>query len=275
VNAVFVLARWDVRALLRDRWFVSIAAAFALLVIAAAGVALSSANVLGVSSFDRAAATLIHLTMIFAPLIGLTVGATWLAGERESGALAMLLSQPVHRDQVYDGTALGLAWAVSAATMIGFGAAGAVLSLRATTERAAPFLAILALSLLLAVATLAIGLWLSSAAQNRSRALGGALVVWLLLVIVSDLGLLGTAAMLRLPAPAVLLLGSLNPVSAFRIASIVVISGSAELTGPVGLYGAQRLGTAGLVGAMTASLLGWTAAAYFTGRWRFRRSVEG
>jgi len=245
------------------------------LVISAAGVALSSANVLGVSSFDRAAATLIHLTMIFSPLIGLTVGATWLAGERESGALAMLLSQPVHRDQVYDGTALGLAWAVAAATLIGFGAAGLMLSLRATSERIAPFIAILVLSLLLALASLAIGLWLSATAQNRSRALGAALVVWLVLVIVSDLGLLGTAAMLRLPAPAVLLLGSLNPVSAFRIASIVVISGSAELTGPVGLYGAQRLGTSGLVGAMGASLLLWIAGAYAIGRWRFRRSIEG
>jgi hypothetical protein len=70
-------------------------------------------------------------------------------------------------------------------------------------------------------------------------------------------------------------LGSLNPVSAFRLAAIVGVTGSAELTGPVGLYAADRLGLPGLLAALAGVMLIWTAGAYRLGRTRFVREVEG
>lgn len=273
--SALTIARWDARAVLRDRWFLAVAGAFAALVLASALVALSSEDVLGVSAFGRVAATLIHLGMLFIPLIGLTVGAVWIAGERESGSLVLLLSQPVHRRALFSAKFLGVAWAMAGAVAIGFGAAGVLLAVRAGGDRVPAFLWLVVLSILLALSTLAVGFALSAASPSRSRALGTALVVWLGLVIVSDLGLLGTAMVLRLPAAAVLLLGSLNPVSAFRLAAIVGVTGSADLTGPVGLYAADRLGLAGLLLALTAVQLAWTGAAYLIGCRRFVREVEG
>ncbi len=274
MNRVRVLARWDSRAVLRDRWFVSAAAAFGGLTLAAAALALASPPIAGLSSFDRIAATLIHLTMLFAPLLGLTAGAGWIAGERETGALVMLLSQPLYRAELFAGKYLGVARALVAAMVMGFGSAGVLLAARVGTDRLAAFLWLVLLALLLALASLSLGFLLSAAAPNRSRALGGALLAWLILVIVSDLGILGTALILRLPASVVVVLAALNPVSAFRMAAILGISGTAELLGPVGLYAAERLGPAMLLAALCAVLLFWAAGAYYAGRLRFERAVE-
>jgi Cu-processing system permease protein len=269
-----VLARWDARAILRDRWFISIAGAFAVLTVASAAVAMAGADVIGVSAFGRAAATLVHLGMLFIPLLGLTAGALWLAGERESGSLAMLLSQPVDRATVYAGKFLGVAWGMTGAVAVGLGSAGVLLALRAGTDRIFGYLWLVALSVLLALATLAVGFAVSAGAPGRSRALGTALVAWLALVIVSDLGVLGTALVLRLPAAAVLALGSLNPVSAFRLAAVVGISGRPDVTGPVGIYAADRLGMGGMNALMVGILLAWTIGAYLVGRARFLRAAQ-
>jgi Cu-processing system permease protein len=274
MNSVRVLARWDTRAVLRDRWFVSAAAAFGALTLAAAALALASPAIAGLSSFDRITATLIHLTMLFAPLLGLTAGAGWIAGERETGALVALLSQPLQRTELFAGKYLGVARALLAAMLVGFGTAGMLLAARVGTDRLPAFLWLVVLALVLAVASLSLGFLLSATAPNRSRALGAALLAWLVLVIVSDLGILGTALILRLPAPVVLVLAALNPVSAFRMAAILGVSGTAELLGPVGLYAAERLGPAGLMAALCAVLVFWAAGAYYAGRIRFARAVE-
>jgi Cu-processing system permease protein len=273
VTALRTLARWDARAVLRDRWFISISGAFAALAVAAAAVAMAGVDVIGVSAFGRVSATLVHLSMLFIPLLGLTAGAVWIAGERESGSLALLLSQPVDRRTLYAGKFLGVAWGMAGAVAVGLGSAGVLLAFRAGADRVLGYLWLVLLSLLLALATLAVGFAVSAAAPGRSRALGTALVLWLFLVIVSDLGVLGTALALRLPAPLVLILGSLNPVSAFRLAAVVGISGSAEVTGPVGIYAADRLGTAGLNGLMLAVLVAWMVGAFLAGRARFLRAL--
>ncbi len=274
MNTVRVLARWDTRAVLRDRWFVSAAAAFGALTLAAAALALASPPIAGLSSFDRITATLIHLTMLFAPLLGLTAGAGWIAGERETGALVMLLSQPLQRAELFAGKYLGVARALLAAMLVGFGTAGVLLAARVGTDRLPAFLWLVVLAVVLALASLSLGFLLSAAAPNRSRALGAALLAWLILVIVSDLGILGTALLLRLPAPVGLVLAARSPVSAFRMAAILRVSGTAELLGPVGLYAAERLGTTGLLAALCAVLVLWATGAYYAGRMRFERVVE-
>ncbi len=274
MNTIRVLARWDTRTVLRDRWFLSAAAAFAVLTLAAASLALAAPDIAGLSSFDRVAATLIHLTMLFVPLLGLTVGAAWIAGDRETGALTMLLSQPVDRRALFTGKYLGVARALLSATLVGFGASGLILAARVGTDRLPAFLWVIVLALLLALAALSIGFLLSAASPNRSRALGAALLAWLTLVIVSDLGILGTALILRLPAPVVLVLGALNPVSAFRMAAILGITGSPDLLGPVGDYAVERLGAVGLLVALAGVLVLWAVAAYYAGRTRFQNLIE-
>lgn len=269
-----VLAGWATRTVWRDRWFLSAAATFSLLTLAASLAALSGASILSVSSFGRVAATLVHLAMLFIPLLGLTVGAGWIAGERESGALSLLLAQPVDRGTVFAGTYVGVARGLVSATLIGFGSAGLVLALRTGPDHLAAFLWLVGLSILLSLVSLSVGLAISACAANRSRALATALFFWLAFTLVSDLGVLATSVILRLPAPAVLALGIINPVSAFRLAAILGIAGSAELAGPVGVYAADLFGVPGLLAALTVVLLLWIAGAFIYGRRRFAQFVE-
>jgi Cu-processing system permease protein len=210
VSAV-VVARWDARATFRDRWFVALAAAFGVLTLGAAAVSLAGLQVIGLASFDRAAATLVGLAQLFVPLLGLTVGAVWIAGDRETGALEFHLAQPLSRGTLYAGRWLGVATSVLAATWAGYGAAGAVLAWGAGTDRLVTFLTLVGLSSLLALAMLSVGFSLSAFAVSRGRALGAALLAWLGFVLLGELGVLGTAVAFRLPPTVLLVLAAATP----------------------------------------------------------------
>lgn len=268
------VARWEARAVLRDRWFLALATAFAGLTLGAAAVSLAGLQVIGVASFDRAAATLVGLAQLFVPLLGLTVGAVGIAGDRETGALEFQLAQPIPRGALYGGRFLGVAASVLAATLAGYGAAGVVLAWGAGTDRLSAFLALVGLSSLLAVAMLSVGFALSAFASSRGRALGAALLAWVGFVLLGDLGVLGTAVAFRLPPIVLLLLAAANPVSAFRMASVLAITGSPELLGPLALLEVDRLGHSGAMGSLVGILVAWAAGAYGVGRLRFVREPQ-
>jgi len=273
VSTWAVLARWDARAALRDRWLWALAAAFGVMTLAAAALALTGLRVVGLSSFDRAAAALVHLSMLFVPLMGLVLGSLWIAGDRESGALDFLLALPADRSALYVGRYLGLAGAAVSATWIGYGAAGLVLAWGAGTDRLDSFLWLVVLSTLLALASVSVGLAISAASPNRGRALAAALLAWLALTVLTDLGVLASAVALRLPPAVLLALASANPVSAFRIAGLLMVTRSPELLGPVGLVATDRLGPVGAALTLCGVLLVWAAGGLAVGLLRFRRAA--
>ncbi len=271
MTAWAVVARWDLRAALRDRWLWTLAAAFGVMTLAASAVALSGLRVLGLSSFDRAAAALLSLSVLFVPLMGLVLGALWISGERESGALDFLLAQPVGRVGLYVGRFLGLAAAVTSATWSGYGGAGLVLAWGAGTDRLPAFLWLVLLSTLLGLASLSVGLAISAAATTRGRGLGAALLTWLTFALLTDLGVLAAALALRLPSAVLLILAAANPLSAFRIAGLAVVTRTPELLGPVGMLAVDRLGVVGTAVTLCGVLLAWTAAGLAVGlRWFVR-----
>ncbi len=273
MSAWRVTACWDLRAASRDRWLWALGGSFAAMTLAAAAVALSGLRVVGLSSFDRAAAALVHLSMLFVPLMGLVLGAVWIAGDRETGALDFLLAQPAHRGAVYVGRYLGLSAAVGAATWAGYGAAGVVLAAGAGTDRLGPFLWLVFLSTLLALACLAVGVAISATAPHRGRALGAALLAWLALTVLTDFGVLASAVALRLPPAVLLALVAANPVSAFRVAGLVVVTRTPDLLGPVGVLALDRLGPAGTVALLCVVLVAWAAGAVAVGLRRFVGAV--
>jgi hypothetical protein len=73
-------------------------------------------------------------------------------------------------------------------------------------------------------------------------ALGAALFVWFALVLLADLGLMGTAVALRLRADGVFLLALANPLQVYKLAAVLLIRPSLEVLGPAGLYGVQHFG---------------------------------
>ena len=100
LRAVMLIARKEVRDALRNRWFLLYAAAFAGLAHALSRLALDGASLAGFAGFGRTAASLVTLVLLIVPLMGLTLGAASIAGERERGTLSTLLAQPIARVDV-------------------------------------------------------------------------------------------------------------------------------------------------------------------------------
>ena len=255
---ILALTQKEMRDALRNRWFIAYASAFVVLSMALALLILSSASYSGISGFGRTAAGLVNLVLFLAPLMGLTLGAQALAGERERGTLGYLLAQPISVAEYFASKFLGLALALAGAIMVGFGLSTLILVLAGNGGGEA-FVGLTLLTVLLAWVSLSLGYLISSRNRRTATAFGVAIVVWLFLALAGGLGLMGTAVVLQLGPETLLAITILNPLESYRIAAIYFLRGSLELLGPAGLVAERRLGDwTGVV--LIAVLLVWLLA---------------
>jgi len=255
-RVLWVLARQELREAGRKRWFLSFAAVFCLLALAFSYFGLSGLGTFGISGFGRTAASLMQLGMLIVPLMGLLVGAQSIAGERERGTLTALLAQPVAPTEVFIGKFLGSALALACAMIVGVSLSGAVIAAHGGFMHLPGYLGLLGLMVLLGLAHVALGLLISTLTRHTTTAVGAALVGWLAVVVMSDLGVMGTAMVLKLSPPHVLWLSCLNPAQIFRLGAIGGMQGALEALGPAGRYAATVVG-AWLVPVMTGLLMLW------------------
>ena len=265
-STIVTLAQREIGDALRNRWFVAYAGAFVALSVALAFLVDSSAGYSGVSGFGRTSAGLVNLVLFLAPLMGLTLGAQALTSEREKGTLRYLLAQPVSHFELFISKFLGLAIAVTSAIVTGFALSTLTISYLSGGQGMDIFLQLTGLTVLLALVSLSIGYLISALTQRTSTALGISIIVWLALVIVGDLGLMGTAVILKLSPSTLLAVTLINPLESYRIASIELLRDSLELLGPSGLVANERFGDWTSF-ALTGTLLLWLVApltiAYF------------
>ena len=118
--AVATLTQRELLDALRNKWFLVYSVAFVVLCLGLALMIVNSAGYTGISGFGRTAAGLINLVLFLAPLMGLTLGAQAISGEREQGTLAYLLAQPVSLAEIFVAKFLGLAISIGGAIVIGF-----------------------------------------------------------------------------------------------------------------------------------------------------------
>jgi ABC-type transport system involved in multi-copper enzyme maturation permease subunit len=194
---VATVARKEISEAVRSKWFWMWTIAFAGLAAFMASVALPGSQVAGFGSFGRTAASLVALAQIIVPLMGLTLGAYSIAGQRENGALRFLLSHPISRSEAFLGTYLGLAASLAATVFGGFGIAGIITVMQGGGANAGSFVRIAILSWLLAISMLGFGMLISTFAGRGGSALGIAVFVWLALAFVGDLGVMGSAMATR------------------------------------------------------------------------------
>ena len=271
LRIVKAIARKELNAAVNSRWFWLWALAFAGLAALLTSVALPDSSVDGYVGFGRTAASLVSLVQIIVPIMGLTLGALSIAGQRETGALRFLLSHPITRTETFVGTYLGLAAALAVTTFGGFGLAGLVAIARGVPATTASFVWIAGLSWLLAIAMLGVGMLVSTVAKTSAAALGGAVFLWLILVFLGDLGLMGTAVATRMPVGVLFSAALLNPTEAFRLAALSSLAGSLDVLGPAGRFAVDQLGDSLLL-VLALGLALWavvpTTAAWlrFTGR---------
>ncbi len=242
MRLVLIIARKELRDAIRSKWFWLWAGAFGVLAAVLANVALPGSQVSEFGNFGRSAASLVALVQIIIPLMGLTLGAQSIAGQKESGAMRFLLSHPVSRTEAFWGTFSGLAAALMATAAAGFGAAGLVTGLQGGGANAGSFVRIALLSWVLAVTMLGIGMLVSTFTNRSGAALGTAIFVWLTFAFLGDIGLMGTSVATDLPVSALFFAALANPVEAFRLASLTAFTGSLDVLGPAGTYAVDRLG---------------------------------
>jgi Cu-processing system permease protein len=211
-RALVLVAARELREALRSHWFVLAAGCFLVLSLGLALLGLAGAQRSGLAGFDRTTASLLNLALLFVPLVTLSLGGLGIAGELEDASLGMLLAQPLTRLEVYAGKYVGLLTAVGAAICTGFGTTGVVVGVYAGGANVRAFLGLVALVLLLGAATLGVGTLLSVALRSRARVIGAAFSAWLVLVYVSDLGVIGLTIARSLRPAQVFVLALLNPV---------------------------------------------------------------
>jgi Cu-processing system permease protein len=109
---------------------------------------------------------------------------------------------------------------------------------------------------MLAVASLSLGFLISAAVQRATTAISIALFLWLLLVFFGDLGLMGTALIMRVDISQLFFMSLLNPLQLFKIAAVLDLRQNLEVLGPAGIYATRTFGD-NLLPMLLGLLLAW------------------
>jgi ABC-2 type transport system permease protein len=263
------LVRRELGESLRSRWFVAYSGIFLLGALALTLFGLSGSEIYGYRGFAKVMAGLVHLALLFVPLMALFPATAAIAGEREIGSLEYLVSQPISFGELFWGKWLGVSLAVWLSLFLGFGFAGAVAVYAGTPWQLVALL--LALTLLLAEAFVAVGLLCSVLARSRARATSAGLIIWIVAIGLGTLGLMGLVLRWGLPRFVLTAWAFANPVEAFRLGVIASLDSDGSLLGPVGGAWVAELGAGGVITLCLAALVLWTLLPTLLAWWRFRR----
>lgn len=254
---------------IRARWFLVYSAVFLLGGVLLTAFGGADTVIHGYRGFARAFGGLVHLALLFVPLMALFPATAAIAEERESGALEYTLAQPVTFSEVYLGKWAGVSAALLLSLVIGFGVAGGVGALRGVPVGL--LLELFGFVVLLGLAFVGIGLALSVFAGTRARAATAAVVLWLAFVTLGTLGIIATFIRWGAPEGVLVAWSFVNPVEAFRLGVVSALDADLSLLGPVGAALIDRLGSAGTRAVAAVSLLLWSALPALLGWRRFRR----
>lgn len=258
LSVIWSIAARERRETFRNRWFLVSSLSFLAAALGLAWLARSGVSGTGFAGLGRTAVSLIHLVALVVPLQGLAMGAGAIASERDRGTWNLLLAQPLAPWHLATGKFLGLTLAMASTMLVSFGLAGLLVSFGspASAKSFGPFFGLLAFAVLLAAASVSVGLLVSAFSERGSSAVGLGILVWLVLVLLSDLGVLGASTALRLDAQQVLALAVWNPLHVFNLACVDLVRGGLELLGPAGLLAARKLG-AFLLPGLALVLFAW------------------
>jgi Cu-processing system permease protein len=262
------LCRFELAAARKSRTVALFALGFAIATGILTLTGLSSGGLVAVQGFARTSMSLMQLVLWVVPLLGLLLGASVGA---ESLELEFQVSLPVQRFEIV--LARWLAWlaVLGGAMTLGLSVAGILISVSAGSGDEWRYFRLLGVSNLLLAASLAIGMMLGVLARSRIRAMGFAVVAWVVMVIGVDLVAIGALAILPRGEAGwgLTLLLMLDPADSARALAIGLLQADI-VSGPTGAAIRKVLGGWGLW-ALTLSLLLWTSLPLYAAARRFRR----
>lgn len=254
---------------LHARWFLVYSGVFLGSGLLLATLGIDNTIVYGYRGLAKAFAGLVHLALMFVPLMALFPAAAAIAEERESGVLEYILAQPVAAREVYLGKWAGIGVALLLSLSVGFGTAGSVAILRGVPPRLVATL--FGFVLLLTLCFVSVGLCLSTLTATRARAVTFGIVAWFALVALGTLGVIVLFIRWGIPEQALVVWSFINPIEAFRIGVVSALDPDLSLLGPVGVRIVERWGSGGTTALAAATLFVWAILPGIVGLSFFRK----
>ncbi len=246
---------------LRNRWVAAAvillgAMALSLLLVGSAPSGTTRAGALAISVVSLAS-----LSVYLLPLIALMLSFDALVGEFERGTMLLLLTYPISRWQVILGKFFGHLMILATAIIIGYGGAAVITVLSTETGIAGwqAYLTMMASTLLLGAIFIAMGYLVSVLVRERSTAAGAAVVLWLLFVVLYDLGLLGVLLADReqqIDQTLFSILMLASPTDTYRILNLTAFDTVGQAAGISGIAAKAGFG----IPLLLSLLLAWVAA---------------
>ena len=185
ISQIATIAGKEFRDRIRNRWVLAVALIFTAFALVIAYFGAAQQGAVGFRSIEVTIASLVSLVIYLIPLIALVLGFDAIVGERERGSLDLLLSMPITRGELLLGKYLGLAAALTFASLVGFGLVALVLSPQLDLAALFHYAGFMASSVLLGCAFLSLAVMLSVFATDRTRASGLAIALWFFFLAIS------------------------------------------------------------------------------------------
>ncbi|ALA20181.1 MULTISPECIES: ABC transporter permease subunit [unclassified Chelatococcus] len=258
MRTILIIAGKEIRDGLRNRWVLATTLLLAGLALSLTFLGAAPSGATGTQPLDVVIVSLSSLTIFLLPLIALLIAHDAVVGEVERGTMLLLLSYPVGRSQVILGKFAGQVAVLGFATFVGYGAAAAALLASGAEIDATSWLAFAAMigsSVLLGAAFVAIGQLISASSRDRGTAAGIAVGVWLVFVLIYDMGLLGLMVMDQgrtVTGPVLNALLLANPTDAYRLFNLTGFANVSQFAGMAGLAGSAAVSPSLLLGALGA-----------------------
>jgi len=268
--SIFTIARLELLIARRNMWVATSIILMALFTVVLTLAGGAPTGTLGIDPLTVALTSITTLSVYLIPLIGLLLSFDAIAGEAERGTLALNLTYPMSRGEILIGKFLAHLSVLTVAIAVGLGLA-AVLTIwqhGMTDLSFLPLLKLFGTSIALGAAFLGIGYLVSSLVRQTGVASGIVIIIWLVCVVLYDLGLLGAlvaddgGTFTKDVFPWLLVA---NPADAFRLINMPEVTVS-ELASGIGAAG----GVSGTAGQLTSLLL-WPVLALFLAWTAFRR----
>lgn len=236
MNAVMVLAASEIRDGLRNRWIAASIILLTALSLSLYFLGSAPTGSIKASSLSVAVVSLVSLSVYIIPLMALMLSFDTLVGEFERGTMLLLLTYPVSRWQVIIGKFVGHMMILALAILIGFGITAVVIFSTSGSglENWQSYMWMMLSSWFLGGIFVALGILVSACAQERATAVGVAIGVWLVGVLLYDLGLMGllladTDQIISQDLFRMLLMA--NPTDSYRIFNLAGSDSVAQLAG--------------------------------------------
>ncbi len=272
IGRTLAIARAEFRIQTRNRWLASATLLMLLFALALTFAGSAPTGTLGVDLLTVAVASMTTLSVYLAPFLALMIAFDAVAGEAERGTLGLVLTYPLSRFEMLLGKFCAHLLVLAIAIAVGLGSAGLAAALAGGAGPASlmALASLITTAILLGASFLALGYAASALSGSGSGAAGLAVGLWLVLVVLYDLGLLGAlvfddgGAFTKHLFPWLL---AANPADAFRLWNVAASQEVALVSGMAGAGAALPFWAAPL------SLVLWPVLAFLLA-WALFRKVE-